>query len=324
MNTKKISLISAAVLSAAISAASQAQTTTVIVDDNYVLNGTESTGVSFFGTTGGNAIETNSDSIGLISGTAGRTIHGLFPTQTLESIGDQIVVAATFLTPDTVGTTNEEFRMGLFDSLGRPGIATTTSVPEPLYNDIPGFYTTIDIEADGLDGTSATDLDMRRNEIETLDQTGTFLSTSNNFDTIGSSGSDANYAITANTSYTITYTVERIADNADIDTLDNLEITSELFQGETLLATITREDGGTELPIGTFEIDMFAAQAGSNAVGTSNQAGIDDNGIDFTAFSVSFFDADGVEETTPPVDTSSDETCYTIPTESGESAVVCL
>jgi len=336
MNMKKLTLMSAVVFSAAFSFAAHAQTTTVVIDDDYVANGTATAGVSFFGSSGSNAIETNTDSFGLVSGTSGRTMHGLFETQTLASIGDQVIVSATFITPATVGATNEEFRIGLFDHLGRTGseelgqnTSFSSSSPEPLYNDLPGFYATIDIEA----ADPATDLDLRRNEIEGAitvppTQTGTFLASSSNFDSIGSSSGDAGYAIVANTSYTITFTVERIADN-DADTFDNIEITTQLFQGTTLLAEITREDGGSELSIGSFDIGMFAAQAGSNAAGSSSSASAggeaaadNDNGIDFTSFNVSFFDADGVSEPEPPV--ADEEACFVVPNQTGGASTVCL
>src|SRR5262249_2123885 len=64
----------------------------------------------------GTGIEVSAGSLGLVTGTSGRGIHGIFPTQTLTNIGDKLVATYTFTTPATIGTAQTGgFRVGLFD-----------------------------------------------------------------------------------------------------------------------------------------------------------------------------------------------------------------
>jgi len=185
------------------------------------------------------------------------------------------------------------------------------------YNNLPGFYTTIDIEA----ADSATDLDLRLGQAEPEPQSGTFLASSGNFANI-SSGPDGGYVISPNTSYTITFVVERIAGTGATDALS---ISSELFQDQQIpLAAHSIVD---EAPF-SFSYGMFGAQAGSNAVGSSNSATAqdevapadNDNGIDFTSLTVDVDIAGGV---VPPTPSDDEEACFTIAGTNGTS-VVCL
>ena len=56
------------------------------------------------------------------TGGIGRTIHGLFPAQTLAEFGDVLMLTFEYTTPDTIAfdnggpSTNEDFRFGLFDT----------------------------------------------------------------------------------------------------------------------------------------------------------------------------------------------------------------
>ena len=104
---------------------------TVVVDDNFAADGSTSTDAQYFYSTSSNGIEFNADSLGLVSGSSGRQIHGIFPAVTLSEVDDSITVSFTFTTPATVGTNNAStgednaFRMGLFNTLGRETIAMT-------------------------------------------------------------------------------------------------------------------------------------------------------------------------------------------------------
>ena len=94
---------------------------TDIIDDDLATDGTSETDASYFGSSGSNAIEINANSVGLVTGSSGRQVHTLFPTQTLSNTGDAVTASITFTTPVTVATTNEDLRLGLFDPLDRTG-----------------------------------------------------------------------------------------------------------------------------------------------------------------------------------------------------------
>src|SRR3954470_21251818 len=101
----------------------------------------------------GTGIEVSPGSLGLVSGTAGRGIHGIFPTQSLANIGDSLVATYTFTTPATIGTAQTgAFRVGLFDTLGRSGldadITSSSGTPNSLY----GYYAATPTPTVGLPG----------------------------------------------------------------------------------------------------------------------------------------------------------------------------
>jgi len=91
------------------------------------------------------------------SGDSGRTIHGLFPAQTLTDLGDALTVTFEFTTPDSIaydvdGTNppgsnlslNEDFRFGLFD----------TSQTTLANGNVVDVNTGIEIDFDGPISTS--------------------------------------------------------------------------------------------------------------------------------------------------------------------------
>jgi len=114
----------------------------------------------------------------------------------------------------------------------------------------------------------ATDLQFRRSDPS---NTGRSLTTSSGFTAIGDSD-DIGYVIEPNTEYTVDFTIVRTETNG-------LEITAE-FLGNSF--TVVDEN-----PL-SFDFGMLAFFANSNAVGSSNDPGIDDNGIDITNISVDF------------------------------------
>jgi len=92
-----------------------------VVDDNLAVDGTAETDTAYFASSTSSAIEINSNSIGLVSGSSGRQIHGLFNSQSLVGAGDILETSVTFVTPATVAAGGEDIRIGLFDTLGRTG-----------------------------------------------------------------------------------------------------------------------------------------------------------------------------------------------------------
>ncbi len=262
-----------------------------VVDDNLAVDGTAETDIDYFASSTSSAIEINSNSIGLVSGSSGRQIHGLFNSQTLSNAGDSLETSVTFVTPATVATTGEDLRIGIFDSLGRTGAdqlgqntSFSSSAPNPDFAGLPGFYLELDIE----NADSGTDLDIRKSNPSA---TGRLLTTSSGFTAIGTSD-DIGYVIEPNTEYTVDFTLVRTE-------TDELQITAE-FLGSSFT--------GVDSTPGSFDFGMLAFYANSNAVGSSNTPGSDpatvnDNGIDITNVTVNynrFFSPEVVD--LPPVE----------------------
>src|SRR6476619_2310101 len=116
----------------------------------------------------GTGIEVSAGSLGMVTGTSGRGIHGIFPTQTLANVGDSLKATYTFTTPATVGTAQTAaFRVGLFDTLGRSGldadITSSSGSPNSLYGlysantiGLPGYMLDMDV------GTGTEDFNIRQ------------------------------------------------------------------------------------------------------------------------------------------------------------------
>jgi len=287
MNIKRLSIIFACIFMV-FATSSHAMK---VVDDNFAIDGTATTDAAYFGSSTAGAIEVNANSIGLVSGSSGRQIHGLFETQTLANPGDSLKAIITFTTPATVAAGNEDIRIGLFDHLDRntpDQLAQNTSYgstsPNPSYSGLPGFYLELDVES----ADPATDLDIRRSDPSA---TGRLLSTTTGFTAFGS-GPDLGYAIEANTEYTVALTVTRTAAGA-------LDILAD-FNGATHTST--------DLAPASFNFGMLAIGASSGAFGSSNIAGTDpntinDNGIDITGFSAEFTPGDPTNPDNPGGDT---------------------
>ena len=249
---------------------------TSVVDDNLAVDGTADTDIDYFASSTSSAIEINANSIGLVSGSSGRQIHGLFNSQTLANAGDVLETSVTFVTPETVATSGEDIRIGLFDSLGRTGVdqlgqntSFSSSAPNLDFAGLPGFYLELDIE----NADAGTDLDVRKSDPST---TGRLLTTSSGFTSIGNSD-DIGYVIEPNTEYTVDFKLTRTE-------AGELEITVN-FLGSSFT--------GIDANPASFDFGMLAFYANSNAVGSSNSVGIDpavvnDNGIDITNVSVNY------------------------------------
>ncbi|MEO0529401.1 MAG: hypothetical protein AAF266_02365 [Planctomycetota bacterium] len=245
-----------------------------IVNDSFADGDRAATGplqADFFASSNSNAIESNAGSIGLVSGSSGRQIHGLFPTQTLAAAGDTLTTSFTFVTPDTVAAGNEDIRFGIFDHLGRntpTQLAQDTTYssgsPNPDYSGLPGYYSELDVES----ADSGTDLNIRSSDPTT---SGRLLATSSGFTSEGSS-SDIGYAIVANTEYTATMSATR-------GPAGELDITT-TFLGNSF--TIT-----DPAPL-SYDFGMLAYGSSSGAFGSSNTPGDPDNGIDITNVTVEF------------------------------------
>lgn len=245
----------------------------VIVDDSFADGSRFVTGplqADFYGSSTSGAIESNVGSIGLVSGSSGRQIHGLFSTVTLANAGDSVKASVTFTTPATISAGGgDDFKFGLYDNLGRTSAAElgqdtsySTATPNPLFSGLFGYNVELDVEP----ADSATDLDIRRSDPST---TGRLLATNTGIPSMGS-GPDIGYVFTANTSYSVDLEVYRNASG-------ELEITTS-FLGNSH----TKIDAA---PL-SYDFGMVGMGSSSGAFGSSNVPGEADNGIDITNFKV--------------------------------------
>src|SRR3954452_9490979 len=168
----------------------------------------------------GTGIEVSAGSLGMVTGTSGRGIHGIFPTQTLANVGDTLVATYTFTTPATIGTAQTgAFRVGLFDTLGRAGldadITSSSGSPNSLYGyyatntvGLPGYMMDMDV------GTGAEDISFRQLDtavnVPATTPTGRLLGTTTGFTQFSPTGVDGGYTFTPNTTYTGSFTMTRI------------------------------------------------------------------------------------------------------------------
>jgi hypothetical protein len=146
----------------------------VIVNDSFAdggrNNGADPLDSNWWASSSLNGIEVSAGSLGMVTGSTGRGIHTVFPTQTLANVGDRLVATYTFRTPANVGSGGAAgFRAGLFDTLGRAGldadIEASSAAPSPLYGlfstptaALPGYMLDMDV------GTGTEDINFRQHD----------------------------------------------------------------------------------------------------------------------------------------------------------------
>jgi hypothetical protein len=265
------------------------QVTTTIVNDSFTDggrdNGADALDTNWWASSSTSGIEVSPGSLGMVTGSTGRGIHAIFPTQTL-NVGDSLKATYTFTTPATVGTAAASaFRVGMFDTLARDGlnadITASTASPSPLY----GYYNATPSPTTGLPGymmdmdvnTGATsDLAFRQHEtaVNAAAQTptGRLLGTTTGFTQVMNTGPDAGYTFTPNTQYTGSLMLTRIDDT-------QFQITGTL--GDTTTYSVT--DAFDSPSFG-----MLAFWANSNIFGSANTPGAADNGIDFSNVKIEY------------------------------------
>jgi hypothetical protein len=215
----------------------------------------------------------------MVTGSSGRGIHTVFPTQTLANVGDKLVATYTFTTPVTVGSGGSgAFRVGLFDTLGRAGldadVTASSGSPNPVYglfstptDALPGYMMDMDV------GTGTEDINFRQHDtVPTASTpTGRLMGTTTGFTSISPSGPDGAYAFAPNTTYTGSLTITRAS-------ATEMQVTGTL-------------GGASHTVTDTFDsanFGMLAFWANSNMFGTSATAGEADNGIDFSNVRIEF------------------------------------
>lgn len=272
-----------------------------VVDDSFADGDRAKTGAldtNWWTSSSSSGDEISVGSLGLVTGTSGRGLHTIFPTQTL-GINEGVRATYTFTTPDSinVGTSSSftsAFRIGLFDDLGRAGlnadVSASSGSPNDLYgwgagvggtgtDTLPGYFLDMDVYNDpnlpGQSGASTSDLNFREhNHPDTVFGTGRLMATSGNFTSVSPSGPDEGYLWAPNTTYTGSFEIIRKANGTDV-----------LLRGT--LGGIAYQNSD-DWAGSSFELDMLAFHVNSRRFGTSNSAGDPDNGIDFSNIKIEF------------------------------------
>ena len=246
----------------------------VLVSDSWAdggrNNGADPLDTSWWTSTAANAIEVSPGSLGLVNSASanGNGIHTTFAPQSL-NIGDSLTVTFTFTTPNTVATVDlpkyMALRVGLFDTLGRTGLAADQTAsgasPNYLYNGLPGYWVDWDVNAD------TANITFRQHN--TAATPGELLADGNAYPMISAGGSSV-YVFAPNTVYTGLFSVTRTGAN------------SMLLTGS--LAGSTYFDTDISGIASTFDMVAFHLMPG--AFGASTTPGTADNGIDFSNITI--------------------------------------
>ena len=257
----------------------------IVVNDSWLDggrdNGADPLDSNWWTSANSNGIEVSTGSLGLVTGTSGRGIHTVFPTQTLANVGDTLIATYTFTTPATVGVNRTAgFRVGLFDTLGRAGLDADISASSGSPNDVYGWGTlqggpgTAGLPGYMLDmdvGTGAEDFSFREHDTGTLIPTGRLMGTTESFTTLSPTGPDGAYTFTPNTPYVGSFSITRVS-------ATEFDLTATLGA-----ATHTVTDA-----FDSDEFGMLAFWANSNVFGSSSSPNSADNGIDFSNVTIAF------------------------------------
>ncbi|HEX3599239.1 MAG TPA: hypothetical protein VHU84_03800, partial [Lacipirellulaceae bacterium] len=242
----------------------------LIVDDSWAdggrNDGADPLDTNWWTSTTSSAIEVSVGSLGLVSGSSGRGIHGTFSPQTLTNVGDSLKATFTFTTPATVGTgATAAFKVGLFDTNGNAGLAAdlsaSSTTPNPIYDPLPGYMMDYDVEASGANIQF-------REKSPVPGSTGQLLGTTTGFVNLTSGGNS--YVFAPNTAYTGTYSITKTAAGFDL--------TGSLSDASGVLSTFTSSD--TTPSTSTFDLIGFHVNA--SIFGSSNTVNTANNGIDFS------------------------------------------
>ena len=332
--SRSLSRVAICAIAMAFFAVTSADAQTIIINDSFAdgitNNGPDQLG---FNVTSSNAaldVDQAPGPVDFATGDSGRTIHSLFPAQTLEELGDVLEVTFDFTTPTTLtfdGGTNgvtgsgtlsleEDFKFGLFDTSGTVGlIDSNTMLPIDFTGPINSSGGTPNTALNGLAGIQCeidninapgTDLGVRTHNVNSnLNEdfpSGNFLGTNSGFEFIAG-GDDDIVSLLPNSDYTgsirIAYTDA---------TLDVLEITvgmtgtgvngafNDVFVVNVAIADVPGAMGSVGVNTNTFDLIAFNATTGAfgGTVGPtvgSSTVGEDNNGIDISNVTITFTDA---------------------------------
>lgn len=281
---------------------------TVIVDDDFSDGNAAKTGAldtPWFTSSSSSGLEVTPGALGLVSGTSGRGIHTVFPTQSL-GIGEMIRATYTFTTPasiDISGSNSSSFRVGFFDHLDRLTTNPANAGVDPNDNrtdeccldatvnassgspnaafgwgpatggpgsaPLPAYMLDMDVYATGDAAATASDLNFRSNNQDVLFGTGRLMSTTTGWSNISPSGPDVGYTWAPNTEYTGSFTIARV------------DATTVSLKGTLDGASYFNSDEFDSVNFG-----MFGFHVNSNKFGSTNQGGEADNGLDFSRVTI--------------------------------------
>ena len=291
----------------------------VVVNDSFTDGDRSITGNSgsdieanFYSTSNSSAIEDNVDDgigtgrIGLVSGTSGRQIHTVFPSQTLAMAGDSITAEVTFVTPQVVASNftqaqfdaldsaiqdgasvtfpadGDDLRIGLFSTstqLNNNGniglnedVVSSSNSPIPALS-LDGYAIELDVES-AVSGNS-TDLNVR--EYLFSSASGRLLGTNTGTSSVATDSSTGLYIFQPNTEYSLHQTYA-------LNDSGGLDVSVEFLQGTTSIGTLNFTDNSPA----TLEFGTLALGASSEAFGLSNDPGDPSNGIDITNVTINF------------------------------------
>ena len=286
-NGSKHAMVSLTACCAVVGALLTTAQAAVIVDDSWADggrdNGADPLDSNWWTSASSSGIEVSVGSLGMVTGTSGRGIHTVFPTQTLNSIGDKLTATYTFTTPATVGTgATAGFRVGLFDTLGRSGldadVSASSSSPNAVYGwgtgatppgpgtaGLPGYMLDMDVN------TASADFSFREHDTGTVNPTGRLMGTTTGFTQLSPTGPDGAFSFAANTTYTGSLMLTRVS-------ATELELTATLGSASH---TVTDTFDSTSY-------GMLAFWANSNIFGSSSTPDTADNGIDFSNVRIEF------------------------------------
>ena len=268
----------AVVFACAISVNATGQTVDVIndsfTDGDRAISGSSGSDVegAFFASTNANGIEDSPGVLGMVSGSSGRGIHGVFANQSLANVGDELIFMYTFDTPASIeaGGENSSFRVGLFDTQGADYALDITSSTDPIHANLRGFMMDHDVNVGGT-----ADLNLRtRNSTGSEDR---LLSTTGQYSDLSGSGADGEYEFQVNSTYTGMITVLRNA--ADITVTGSIAGPGGTLGGSTYSDTFVPD---------SFNFNLLAFHANTDNFGSVNTPDTADNGLDFTNIKVQF------------------------------------
>lgn len=246
----------------------------VIVDDSWADggrdNGADALDAAWWTSSASSGIEVSVGSLGMVTGTSGRGIHGTFSSQSL-AVGQKIRATFKFTTPATVGSAlSTPFRVALTgpSSALEANLSASSSSANPAYIGLPAYMADWDVNlADASDDTA-----IRKHN--TSSALGRLLGTTSEWDNLDDGPGD-DYSFAANTEYQGVFSVARLG-------ADSVEIMASLSQGDTVMTSFSVTDSASTVT----SFGALAFWANSNAFGSSATPNTVNNGIDFSNIKV--------------------------------------
>jgi hypothetical protein len=266
-----------------------AQTTNIIVNDNFADGSPTNSGplqANWWSSSAssGNSVAAYPNKLRLVSGTSGRGLHGIFTNQVL-AVGQTIRATYTFTTPATVNAFNggvsngnAGFKIALMtytNTALNTNLTSSSGSPQPAYFDLPGYMTDFDVFPSGVETNSNIAMRTHINP----NATGRFLGTTTEWYDIGSGDSNG-YAIFPNTTYVGVYSINRTA-------TDTVSIFGSLSTNGVVIVNFTVSNSNNETNTITTQFGMLGFWANSYMFGSTTSSGEGaDNGITFSNIKV--------------------------------------